>query len=299
MSIARSNQTDSRHCFEPQELRDLAYLICESGRPVGSSSADLLGGIGADASRLSAIRKKLESHGSLKRLVSPDRSEPADDLLVLSNKKRVSVSPEGNRGVAVGTEAMTLKDGVTNRVIGGIVWRKEMPAPKWRMESILRSDPLQRTTGSAIEWKILKNEKNALTFELLFKPPLKTGETVDYGFYVWNRRHYAMTRGEAERRYRDKWVREGVAVRGPTDWLQITAQLPAGFRVQVAHLEKDPILNVDGPNVPGQTIQKVSQHGNILETVLHCPSSGRYFLSWIPPERWRPQGNSTRFYHTE
>jgi len=278
-------QDASRRCFKESEIELLARLLFETTQgprvsTFGRRSDD------TDLRSLEAVRNKVMSHGQLRQLIQGDRTKLPDDILALSIRKLVSVSPEGNRGARVATEAMALKDGVPSRVTGSMVWKNQMSAPKWSMRSARRRDPLVRAPQGKVRWNVLKKQKNALSFELAFEPPLLIGEVLRYGFYTWNRRHYAMTRADAETSYRDRWVREGLVVRGPTDWVEIAVHLPVGFRVQEARLEKDPILNADGPNVPGAVVQKVVQRGRFLHVARDDLDVGRYFLSWVPPERY-------------
>ncbi len=282
MRKRRAEENASLSCFKPREFRYLAYILCESSQSDDTSfSHDMRHPV--DAKVLDSMRRRVGSHEPLRQVIRKNGPLPANDVFVLSSKKKVNVSSEGNRGVSVGTEAMAIKAGCTRRVIGSISWRSQMLAPKWRMRSIFRRDPLGRRPEGSVDWKVLKNEKNALSFELAFSPALRIGEIVRYGFYVWNRRHFAMSRTEAEERYRDKWIREGLAVRGPTERFEIAVRVPRNFRVHAAILEKDPILNQDGPNDPGLVVRDVRQRGRALEANMHLPESGRYFLSWIPP----------------
>jgi len=278
-------QDASRRCFKNSETGALAALLLETIQGPRVTTFGGLSAGGVEANKIEAVRNKVMSHEQLRQLVLEDRSKLPDDTLALSIRKLVSISPEGNRGARVVTEAMALREGVSSRVIGSIVWKNDMRAPKWRMRSARRSDPLSRAPEGRVRWNMLKNQRSAISFELVFEPPLRVGEVVRYGFYVWNSRHYAMTRSEAEELYGDRWVREGVAVRGPTDWIEIAVRLPHGFRVQESRLEKNPILNADGPNVPGSVVEKVAQSGRLLSTARDDLEVGRYFLSWIPPEK--------------
>jgi len=230
------------------------------------------------------LRQRLVSHGVLERPKPWSPSASSNDLFVLTNWKRVHVSPEGNRGMRSSVEALALKDGLSQRVIGTIIWSKSTPASKWQMRSMTRLDPLSRGLHGRIRRKVVKKEGGALALELDFTPPLMKGEYVRYGYYLWVPDHYAMTRREAEGRFKDRWIREGLVVREPTDTASISVNLPPRYMVQQAILEKDPVLNVDGPNVPGSEVKKVVQKGDQLTATLHNPEVGRYFLSWIPPE---------------
>jgi len=277
-----------RSCFESRDLRELAYLISKPGRPDYSSHVyDLEENGGPHA--LEAVRKKIQKHRRLRRLVQNPRTASTHDFYVLSSRKRVNVSPTGNRASSVKALAMAVRDGVAHRAIGSITWRKtdEMPSPKWRVMTLTRSDPLRRVKGGTITWRTLKDEKNQVSVELVLSPPLLSGECIEYGFYIWNRGHFAMTRSKAESRYGDEWVREGVVVRDPIDRLGIEVNLPQGFVAQEAHIETNPILHEGGPNAPGEVTEMVHQQGRTLKASLHSPEDGRYFLSWIPPERWR------------
>ena len=274
---------ESSHCFGPDDIRLLSYLISKHV-PSGDRS---LAGSDIDPKlgrRLDEVRLRLNKLAPQMAGGRETKAQEAADFLILATRKKVHVSLEGNRGVRVSTKAIALKDGVTSRVVGSIMWRKKVPAPKWQMRATRRFDPLGRVRNGRVEKRVLKNERNSLSMELAFRPPLQAGEVIGYGFYLWNRRHFATTRAEAEERYNDRWVREGLATRDPTDELQIAVEFPAGVRVQQAHLEKDPILTQDGPNVQGRILHRVVQQGRHLEASLNHPEYGRYFLSWVPPE---------------
>jgi len=271
------------HCFRPEDTRLLSYLISKNTRSSSQSPA-YSDDDPKTSRRLDELRLRLSKLGLPGAGEKGNRVHEDADFLFLASRKNVHVSSEGNRGARVSSEAVALKDGVTRRVVGSIIWRKNVPAPKWQMRATKRVDPLGRIKNGRVERRVLKNERNTLSVELAFRPPLQPGELIAYGFYVWNGRHFAMTRAEAEERYNDRWVREGLAVRDPTDELQIAVEFPTGVRVQQAQLEKDPILNQDGPNVPGRILQRVIQQGRRLEATLYHPENGRYFLSWVPPE---------------
>jgi hypothetical protein len=271
------------HCFRPEDARLLSYLISENALP-GSQPLVYSEDDPKIRRRLDELRSRLGKLGVLIASEKETRVHEGADFLLLATRKNVHVSSEGNRGARVSSEAIALRDGVTRRVVGSIIWRKNVPAPKWQMRATKRFDPLGRVKNGRVERRVLKNERNALSVELAFHPPLHPGELIAYGFYVWNSKHFAITRAEAEERYNDKWVREGLAVRDPIDELQITVEFPPGVGVQQAHLEKDPILTQDGPNVPGRILRRVIQQGRLLEATLYHPENGRYFLSWVPPE---------------
>ena len=273
------------HCFGAHDISLLSYLITKHSYVGIHSLAHSVADDDPKTRRiLDELQQRLSTFGLLAGGQGDVRNREDGDFLVLASRKNVNVSPKGDRGVRVSCEAIALRDGVPGRVVGSITWRKDVPAPKWQMRAVRRLDPLGRVKNGQVERRVLKNEKNAISMELVFSPPLQPGELVSYGFYIWNSRHFALTRREAEDRYKDRWVREGLAVRDPTDQLQIGVELPEGFRVQQAQIEKDPILNQDGPNVPGRVLKRIVQQGSSLEATLFHPETGRYFLSWVPPE---------------
>jgi hypothetical protein len=276
------NRPDS--CFKRKELEAIAQTLQNSyGEPNGIEDGTQKNLIAAR--KLDGLLEKLESHDLLKPSQTRSLSTPPNDFFVLVNWKRIHMSPKGNRGMGVSLEAIALRDGISERVIGTIVWRRNIPAPKFHLRSVVRLDPLKRGTRGTIKHKLAKKEGGALTFELRFIPPLMKGEYISYGYYLWIPGHYAMTREEAEERYKDKWIREGLAIRDPSDFIGITVDLPTRYRVQEAILEKNPVLlNIDGPNIPGSVVKRIAQEGRVLTSTLHRPESGNYFLSWVPPE---------------
>jgi hypothetical protein len=271
-------------CFKRRELGAIALTL---QKPYGrqNSIEERAQRNPTATRRQDELRKKLESHGLLKQSEVESPPAPPKDFFVLVNWKRVHMSPKGNRGMRVGIEAIALRDGISERVIGTIVWRSSIPASKFQLRSVVRIDPLKRGPRGAIKHRLAKREGGALAVELRFAPPLMKGEYISYEYYLWIPQHYAMTRGEAEERYKDKWIREGLAIRDLSDFVSVSVEMPGQYSVQQAMLEKDPILlNPDGPNIPGSVIKKVAQEGRHLAWTLHKPGSGRYFLSWVPPE---------------
>jgi hypothetical protein len=266
-------------CFGRNELEELANFLQEShGEPNGIK-------IGL-ASRSEDLLERLREHGLGEFAASGSLSASPNDFFVLLNWKRIHVSPKGNRSMRLTLEAMALRDGISERIFGTIVWRKSIPAPKFHLSSVIRLDPLKRGIVGTIEHELVKKEGGALAFQLRFAPPLMKGEYISYGYYFWIPKHYSMTREEAEQRYKDRWVREGLAVRDPSDLVGITVDLPPRYRVQRAILERNPILlNPDGPNIPGTVASRVTQVGRLLTSTVHKPESGRYFLSWVPPSK--------------
>ena len=178
---------------------------------------------------------------------------------------------------------MALKDDIAERRCGSFVWRDEMPAPKYTLLRPNRSDPLNGKDLGVVSFDVEKKTKNDLVFKLKFDPPLHPGQIVSYGFYVWNKNHFSRTRKEAMERYKDEWVREGLAILDPTIKFGITVELPEEYEYAEAITEKDPVLTMGGPNVPGSELKRFERAQRFLNFTGDKSPVGHYFLSWIPP----------------
>jgi len=159
-----------------------------------------------------------------------------------------------------------------------------MPAPKYSLLPPKRWNPLGDSNHDRVLFRVEKQKQNDMMFKLKFDPPLGPGELVSYGFYIWNRNHYSRTRKEALDRYKDEWIREGLAIQDPALHARITVELPDGYEHQRAKAEKDPDLTMSGPNIPGALVKDLDTSHRILDLELRRPATGHYFVSWIPPD---------------
>lgn len=204
------------------------------------------------------------------------------EFLVLGSKKKVSVSPEGNRAVRLRIKLMAVRGNVTSRPCGSLIYTDKTAAPKFRLGPAWKINPVDEKR-TALRFDIVKREKNDLVFRLNFDPPMFPGEIVDYGFYIWTKNHYAMSHKEVLEKYNDEWSREGLNVSDPSMFLEIAVELPKGFRYREARVEKNPVLTKDGPNVPGAMISSFKPDERTLAFHMDRPGSGNYFVSWKPP----------------
>ncbi len=156
--------------------------------------------------------------------------------------------------------------------------------PKYRLGPSVRFDPTSRKLKSAPQFQVVRRQSNNLAFKLGFNPPLRMGEVVRYGFYLWSGNYYARTRHEAEKLYHDRWIREGLSINDPALTMNITVKLPEGYYCQEAKVEKDPVLTPGGPNVGGELISVFNPQQRTLSFSKGRPEVGHYFVSWIPPE---------------
>jgi hypothetical protein len=145
-------------------------------------------------------------------------------------------------------------------------------------------DPVSGKELTPPRFDIVQRENNDMVFRLKFEPPLLAGEMVDYGFYVWTKNIYAMSKKEAVARYNDEWSRDGLNVNDPSLYLGLTVNFPAGFKYREARVEKDPVLTHDGPNVPGAVIKTFGLNQRTLIFEMEKPPTGQYFICWKPPE---------------
>jgi len=216
------------------------------------------------------------------------RSEEAGpkDFLILESWKRVAMSKEGSRGVRLRSKLMAVRDGVSGRPCGSMIWSDKVSAPKYRLGPARRINPLNGKDSVSLDFEIAKKENNDLAFRLNFSPPLSAGEMVDYGFYIWTSKVYAMSRKEALERYRDEWTREGVSVNDPSLSLKIQVKLPGEFRYDEARVEKNPVLTRDGPNVPGAMVSTFEKGQKMLTFEQEKPTTGHWFICWKPPANY-------------
>lgn len=209
---------------------------------------------------------------------------PSTSFLILEVNKRTNVSSSGHRAVRVQAEIMAIRTKVTERRCGSIIWTEESLAPKIRLGPVMRVDPMTGTSHLPPEFEIVKQKNNDMVFQLNFQPPLCAGEMVKYGFYVWTPSHYSLSRNEALNNYHDEWIREGISINDPTLMMTIIVKLPSGYTYQRAYVEKDPVLTIGGPNVPGAVLTSFAASQRELAFSSRHPPIGHYFVSWIPPE---------------
>jgi len=209
------------------------------------------------------------------------------EFLVSSYDKRVRVSAEGHRGVRVTGSLLAVRDGSKSRFVGSTVWKTEMEAPRVRLGPVVRKSLVPHVKKGGFSFEKITSPNNDVKFQLSFDPPLSAGEQVDYGFYLWNRSHYAKTRAEALHKFKDEWIREGLAVRDPTVKLSMEVKLPAGYGFQKARAAKNVVFSGDGTLVSqGETLTNgLRESPSRLRLSIDNPELGNYFLCWIPPEQ--------------
>lgn len=229
------------------------------------------------------ILKRIETNGRTGYSLRGLEEGGPKDFLVLGTWKTARMSRTGDRSLKFFTSLMCLRDGVTTRPCGSLVSSTKVSAPKYRLGPAKRTDPMSGEDLAEPHFDVAKREPSDMVFRLSFDPPLSPGEIVDYGFYIWAKKIYAMTKAEAVDRYKDEWTREGIAVNDPSLFLSITAKLAEGFKYREARLEKDPVLTHGGPNVPGSVISSFKLEEKVLRAELEKPSAGTYFLSWKAP----------------
>jgi hypothetical protein len=205
------------------------------------------------------------------------------DFLVLGAWKAARMSDKGDRSLKFRTSIMALRNGVTGRPCGSLVSSSKVAAPKYRLGPAVRTDPLQEKALTTPRFDVVKREPGDTVFRLSFEPALTAGEVVDYSFYIWAEKIYAMSRREAIERYKDEWTREGIVVNDPSLFFSITVKLAEGFGYREARIEKDPVLTHGGPNVPGSVISSIKLGEKVLKAEVQKPSVGTYFVSWKAP----------------
>ena len=162
---------------------------------------------------LNVLKKTSNAERCKYALRSQEEAGPKE-FLVLGSQKKVSVSPEGNRAVRLRIKLMAVRDSVTSRPCGSLIYTDKTAAPKFRLGPAWKINPVDEKR-TALQFDIVKRERNDLVFKLNFDPSLSPGEIVDYGFYIWTKNHYAMSRKEVQEKYNDEWSREGLNVSDP------------------------------------------------------------------------------------
>jgi hypothetical protein len=215
------------------------------------------------------------------------------EFLVYSFDKQVSVSSEGHRSVRVTGSLLPIRDGSRSRFVGSTVWKADMKAPRVRLGPVVRKSVIPHLKTGSFSFEKITSPNNDVKFQLNFEPPLSAGEQVDYGFYLWNRSHYAKTRAEAMHRFKDEWIREGLAVRDPTVRLNMEVKLPAGYGFQKSRAAKNVIFSGDGTLVSqGETLTNgLRESPTRLRLSIDNPELGNYFICWIPPEQPQVMSN--------
>src|SRR5437667_887234 len=231
--------------MNPSTLRAMAYIVQTISKSDGEVSLNQLLAHRRHIRRTD-IAKAWERFLGLKllettaeehdyRLVGfTDQKTP--DFLTIWMRKSARVSDVGHRSVIVAAQVMALHDGVTSRACGSIIWKEKVPMPKYRLPPVRVLDPL---SGKQIlqHFTVDDSKPTHMQFMLNFEPSLAAGRIVEYGFYVWNRNYYSRSRQEALQLYKDEWIREGLGVTGPALNVNMTIQLPEGYRYQHCRLE--------------------------------------------------------------
>jgi hypothetical protein len=231
----------------------------------------------------------LQSHQIVSRLSPRDDVyflEKAKEFLILSLDKRVTISAEGHRSVRVSGTLLPVRDGSKSRIVGSTVWKSRIEAPKVRLGPVIRKRLVPGLKEGGFGFEKIESPNNDIRFQLSFDPPLRAGELVEYGFYIWNRYHYAKTRKEALEKFRDEWIREGLVVRDPTVALQIEVNFPDGYSYQRVRAAKNVVFSGDGTAVSqGETLTTSLHEGpTVLNLSIANPELGNFFVCWIPPE---------------
>ena len=232
--------------------------------------------------RLKVLEGSLEREDQNYRLAGL-KDGTTSDFLTIWMRKIAKVSSVGHRSVRVAAQVMTLREDVTSRTCGSIVWKERIPMPKYRLPPARVMDPLN---GKHVlhQFRIEESRPTHMQFRLDFKPPLAAGRVVEYGFYVWNRNYYSRSREEALRLYKDQWIREGLGVMGPAFDVSIVVRLPENYLYQDCRLEKGTAPSAGGPASPGEILRGLQHDNTTLSATLRDPSPGNYFVSWIPPK---------------
>ena len=279
--------------MNPSTLRAVAYIVQTISRIDGTVSFNQLLSHRREVRRLEINRgrdlllklKILETSGRDGQdysLVGLKEGKIADFLTIWMRKK-VNVSPVGHRSVRVAAEVIALRDGVTSRACGSIIWKEKVPMPKYKFPPVRVRDILRRKQ-SLQQFKVDKSKPTHMQFRVDFEPPLSAGKVVDYGFYVWNRNYYSHSKKEALQLYKDEWIREGLGVTGPAFDVRIIVRLPEGYRYQDCRLEKGTAPSAGGPASPGEVLPGLQHDDRTLSASLQEPTPGNYYVCWIPPE---------------
>ncbi len=226
-----------------------------------------------------SVLEIVEQGKSIKYRIKPDA-----EFFFFRIKKKVSVSEEGHRALRILNEGISLKNNISERIMGSILWTEKSYKPKIRIGPAERLKSFNEDESLPIDIDVIKDKPNNIVFKASFKPPLKAGEAVRFGFYTWTRNHYAKTSKEALERFGDEWLREGFEVREPTDILTLSVKFLTTILYREAKLELNPIIVTGGPNIIGQTQFVFPSGQKVLIAKLHNPPHNRYFISWLTPE---------------
>ncbi len=278
-----------------RHVQSMAFVIREISCSGGSTSYSKL----VKRSELGLTRKALkQALATLQRhkvLEAEDgekrksyRLNTTSDFLVLSTEKRVRVAASGHRSVRVKNTSLSLKDGLDQRLAGSTVWKSHIESPRVRLGPTSRRDLLDGRDFAKPSFSRVESPNNDVKFQLHFDPPLRAGELVEYGFYLWNQNHYARSRKEALERFRDEWIREGLVVRDPTVSLCIDVKLPEGYKYQAAEPLRNIVFSGEGTALSQDEItlpHLFEANGRRLKLSVENPGLGNYFVCWIPPEQ--------------
>jgi hypothetical protein len=210
--------------------------------------------------------------------------DPSKNFVTVSNKKRVNVSTEGNRYVRVVHQFISMKNGLNDMLTGSTYWKDENKTPKLRLGNVKRKN-LADPDRSGRAWLALdRRNHNNVAYKLQFDPALAAGEYIRLSFSIWMKSYYGRTINEVQELYGDTWIREGLAVPQPAINVSIKVKLPRDYAFQEAIAEKNPVLSLGGPNIPGERLCTLAPDGGaVLNFNRDNPSIGAYFVSWIPP----------------
>jgi len=225
----------------------------------------------------------LVTHGILKAkgdvnpfyTLNPDRP----DFFTLYLRKKVRVSPGYHRSMALHARLIALRSNIGEYETGTFAWLSWQYKP-----SVVVRRPRRlglASSGGNIRWKIQDTERNSLRVNLVFDPPLRMGEIVEYGFYTWTREYYARSRADALERFGEEWVREGLLVRNETEFIELV--VVPHRKYQTARVDVDAQESFTKPGWNGRTLKTFETGEDTLVWSCHHPETARYFIAWIPP----------------
>jgi hypothetical protein len=268
LALSINSISKFKDTFTFQEL-----LECYSGKKSSLEFAlnDLLG---------CDVISRTENHCGSSFKVDTSRN-----FVTLLHKKRVNVSVEGNKYVRVIQQIMSLKNGTTELFAGSTYWEDKQCTPKHRVgKNALRLNLIDPPRQGKAQLVLEQKNRNHVAYKLRFDPPLDAGEYIKFSFSVWIRNYYAKSFEEVRELYDEKWIREGLAVAQPTMKISIEVILPEGYGTQEAIVERNPVLSIGGPNIPGELLSCfLPTGGRTLFFRRENPSLGAYFISWVPP----------------
>ncbi|BBD73527.1 hypothetical protein HS1genome_1916 [Sulfodiicoccus acidiphilus] len=206
------------------------------------------------------------------------------ELLHLELRKRCSVSERGDRALSVRHVAVSLSDGLSERLVESARFHAKDGAKVVRPTAIRRFDPTDPARKGGAKWEVRERGPKLVRLAAVFEPPLKVGEVVSYGLNTWDMGYFPLTVRELRERYNMDSSMEGIAVGQPALHVELEVQFP--WRPRDLRAVRAAVVTNSGPHEfePIKCEHRLVEGERSATLETWNPPRGMYFVAWRPPD---------------